>query len=79
VAVASREQPPALVRRWEALGAPIQGAIVFPVLAVALFALNLAGFDQPLWRSVLYGLIEAAPFTAIVLIATATERGRRGG
>jgi hypothetical protein len=71
-------QPPALLRRWESLSAPIQAAIAFPPLAVLLFLLNLSGFGQPLWRSILYGLIEAAPVTALILVATASERSKRG-
>ena len=68
-----------MLQRWEALSPAIQAAIVFPPLAVVLFLLNLTGFDQPLWRSILYGLIEAAPLTALVLIATANERCKRSG
>ena len=71
-------RPPAPLRRWEALGAPVQAAIAFPPLAVLLFLLNLTGFGQPLWRSILYGMIEAAPVTALILVATATERSKRG-
>jgi hypothetical protein len=70
--------PPALLRRWESLGPPVQAAVAFPPLAVLLFLLNLTGFNQPLWRSILYGLIEAAPVTALILVATASERRKRG-
>ncbi len=52
---------------------------MFPPLAVLLFLLNLGGFGQPLARSILYGLIEAAPVTALVLVATASERRKRTG
>jgi hypothetical protein len=65
------------VRRWEALSVPIQAAIAFPPLVVVLLLLNLAGFGQPLVRSIVYGLIEAAPVTALVLVATANERRKR--
>ncbi len=75
--MASSQEPPELLRRWEALSTPVQAAIVFPVLAVVLFLLNLGGFDQPLLRSIVYGLIEAAPFTALVLMATTNERRKR--
>jgi hypothetical protein len=68
-----------MLQRWEALKPGVQAAIVFPPLAVVLFLLNLTGFDQPLWRSILYGLIEAAPVTALVLVATANERRKRSG
>jgi hypothetical protein len=72
-------EPPGLLRRWESLSTPVQGAIVFPPLAVLLFLLNVGGFGQPLLRSILYGLIEALPFTALILIATANERRKRSG
>ena len=77
--VSTSNEPPKLVRRWESLSTPVQAAIVFPVLAVVFFFLNLVGFNQPVWRSIVYGLIESAPFTALVLLATASERRKRGG
>ena len=77
--VSSSKEPPKLLRRWESLSAGVQAAIVFPLLAVVFFLLNLLGFNQPVWRSVLYGLIESAPFTALVLVATANERRKRTG
>jgi hypothetical protein len=72
-------EPPALLRRWEALSTGVQAAIVLPVLAVVLFAVNLGIFNQPVWRSILYGVIEAIPVGALVLVATANERRRREG
>jgi len=75
----SSSEPPELLRRWESLSTGVQAAIVFPPLAVLLFLLNLGGFGQPLGRSILYGLIEAAPVTALVLVATANERRKRTG
>lgn len=77
--VSSSKEPPALLRRWESLTTWVQAAIVFPLLAVLLFIINVGAFNQPVWRSILYGLIESAPFTALVLIATANERRKRGG
>lgn len=68
-----------MIRRWEALTTPLQAAIAFPPLAVLLFLVNLGPFGQPLWRSILYGLIEAAPVTALILVATANERRKRSG
>jgi hypothetical protein len=68
-----------MLQRWESLKPGVQAAIVFPPLAILLFLLNLGGFDQPLLRSILYGLIEAAPVTALVLVATANERRKRSG
>jgi hypothetical protein len=74
-----QRQPPALVRRWESLGVEVQAAIAGPVLVALMFLLNLGAFAQPLWRSVLYGLIEGGFFTGLLLVATANERSRRGG
>jgi hypothetical protein len=68
-----------VIRRWESLSTGVQAAIVFPPLAILLFLLNVGGFNQPLPRSILYGLIEAVPFTALILIATANERRKRSG
>ncbi|HLH68035.1 MAG TPA: hypothetical protein VKY90_03170 [Candidatus Dormibacteraeota bacterium] len=75
----NRAQPPALVRRWESLGVGTQMAIAGPVLVALMFLLNVGAFAQPLWRSVLYGLIEGGFFTALLLVATASERSRRDG
>jgi hypothetical protein len=66
-----------VIQRWEALSTGVQAAIAFPPLAVLLFLVNLGPFGQPLWRSLLYGLIEAAPVTALILVATANERRKR--
>jgi hypothetical protein len=68
-----------MLQRWESLRPGVQAAIVFPPLAILLFLLNLTGFNQPLLRSILYGLIEAAPVTALILVATANERRKRSG
>lgn len=70
-------EPSTLLRRWESLRPPVQGAITYPPFAAVLFVLNLGLFNQPLVRSVLYGLIEALPLTAFLLIATANERRKR--
>ncbi len=72
-----RAHPPALVRRLESLGTGVQAAIAGPVLVGLMFLLNLGVFAQPLWRSVLYGLIEGGFFTGLLLVATANERSRR--
>jgi hypothetical protein len=68
-----------LLRRWESLPPAAQGGFAFPVLAVVLFLVNLALFNQPLLRSILYGLMEAVPLTALLLVATANERRKRRG
>jgi hypothetical protein len=77
--VSGRQGPPGLLRRWESLSTPVQGAIAFPPLAVVLFLLNLSGFNQPLARSIVYGVIEGAVVTALILVATANERRKRAG
>lgn len=65
------------MRRWESLPTRLQGGIAFAVLVAVLFFVNLAVFNQPLWRSIVYGVIEAAPLTALVLAATANEKRKR--
>ena len=65
------------MQRWEALPTRVQGALAFPVFSVLLFFVNLGIFNQPTGRSILYGLIESAPLTALLLVATANERGKR--
>jgi hypothetical protein len=68
---------PNLLRRWESLPTRVQGGVAFPLFAVVFFFINLAIFNQPLARSILYGLIEALPMTALVLAATANERRKQ--
>jgi hypothetical protein len=71
---------PELLRRWEELPTTVQGGVSFPVFALLLLFMNVAVFNQPVWRSILYGAIEGAPLTALLLVATANERrkGRSG-
>ncbi|MDQ6771846.1 MAG: hypothetical protein M3024_02465 [Candidatus Dormibacteraeota bacterium] len=70
---------PGLVRWWEGLSTGVQAAIAFPALFVLFGVLNLGLFNQPLWRSILYGVIEGGVFGGLLLWATATERGKRQG
>ena len=65
------------MQRWEALPTRVQGALAFPIFSVLLFFVNLGIFNQPTGRSILYGLIESAPLTALLLVATANERRKR--
>ena len=65
------------MQRWEALPTRVQGTLAFPVFSVLLFFVNLGIFNQPTGRSILYGLIESAPLTALLLVATANERRKR--
>jgi hypothetical protein len=63
--------------RWESLSPFAQGAIALPPLSVLLFLVNLGPFNQPLWRSLLYGIFEGAVVTALLLVATASEKSKR--
>jgi hypothetical protein len=63
--------------RWEALETWQRAAIAFPPLMVLRFLLNLGPFSQPLGSSVIYGVIEGALFTGLLLVATNTELSRR--
>jgi hypothetical protein len=67
-----------LITRWESLPVGVQAPVAFVPFVVVLFLLNLAVFNQPLWRSILYGVIEGAVLTAMLLAATASERRKRG-
>jgi hypothetical protein len=69
--------PPRLLLWWEALETWVQLAISFPTFAVVTFLINVGPFYQPIFRSVLYGVIEGGVLTAGMAVATATERGRR--
>jgi hypothetical protein len=69
--------PPRLVLWWEALETWVQLAISFPVFAVLTFLINIGPFNQPVGRSVLYGLFEGAVLSGLMAVATRTESGRR--
>jgi hypothetical protein len=75
--VPTESQPGGLVRRWEALPTQVQAALAFPVFCVLLGVVNFAVFNQPVGRSVLYGLIEGLPLTVLLLLATNNERRKR--
>jgi hypothetical protein len=69
--------PPRLVLWWEALETWVQLALSFPIFAVLTFLINIAPFNQPVFRSILYGLFEGGVLSGLMAVATATERGRR--
>ena len=73
----SSKPPPAIVLWWEALETWVQLAISFPIFAVLTFLLNIGPFNQPIFRSVLYGLFEGGVIAGLLAVATATERSRR--
>ncbi len=70
-------EPNALVRWWEGLSLRAQALIAIPALAVLLFAINLGPFNQPLLRSVLYGLFEGGVLGGLLLAVTAQEKAKR--
>ena len=71
------QPPPRLVLWWEALDTWKQLALSFPVFAVLTFLLNLGPFNQPILRSVFYGVFEGGVLAGLLAVATRTERGRR--
>jgi hypothetical protein len=74
----NREKPPPkVVLWWEALDTWKQLAMSFPVFAVLTFVINLGPFNQPILRSVFYGLFEGAVLSGLMAVATRSERDRR--
>jgi hypothetical protein len=69
--------PPRLVRWWEGLDTWKQLALSFPVFAVLTFLANVGPFNQPLLRSVFYGLFEGAVLSGMMAVVTRTERDKR--
>ncbi|MGA8924493.1 MAG: hypothetical protein WB682_15240 [Candidatus Dormiibacterota bacterium] len=69
--------PPQVVFWWEKLETWKQLALSFPVFAVLMLLINIGPFNQPLLRSIFYGLFEGGVFSGLLAVATATERGRR--
>ncbi|MEA2645388.1 MAG: hypothetical protein QOE92_471 [Chloroflexota bacterium] len=63
--------------RWEALQDWQRAVIAFPLMFVFLFLLNWGPFAQPLGSSLIYGVIEGALFTGLLLVATNAEKNRR--
>lgn len=72
-----RKPPRRAVLWWEALDTWKQLALSFPVFAVATFALNIGPLNQPLGRSIFYGLFEGGVLAGLLAVATRTERDRR--
>jgi hypothetical protein len=70
-------RPPRLALWWEQLDTWVQLAISFPIFGVITFLINLGPFNQPLGRSILYGVFEGAVLSGLLAVATRTERGRR--
>jgi len=66
-----------LILWWEALETWRRLVISFPIFAALTLLINIGPFNQPLLRSIFYGLFEGAVLTGMLAVATATERGRR--
>lgn len=62
---------------WEGLDTWKQLALSFPVFAVLTFLLNIGPFNQPILRSVFYGVFEGGVLTGLLAVATRTESGGR--
>jgi hypothetical protein len=69
--------PPRLVLWWEELETWVQLAFSFPIFAMLTFLINIGPFNQPLFRSIFYGLFEGAVLSGLMAVATATERSQR--
>jgi hypothetical protein len=70
-------KPPAIVLWWEGLEVWQQLAISFPIFGVLTFLLNVGPFNQPILRSVFYGVFEGGVLAGLLAVATRTERDRR--
>jgi len=71
------QKPPSIVVWWEGIETWKQLAFSFPVLAVLMLLINIGPFNQPLLRSIFYGIFEGGVLSGLLAVATATERGRR--
>jgi hypothetical protein len=70
-------RPPRFLLWWEGVETWKQLALSFPVFAVLTFLLNIGPFNQPILRSVFYGVFEGGVLTGLLAVATRTERGSR--
>ncbi|MFZ4754497.1 MAG: hypothetical protein ACOYL4_00620 [Miltoncostaeaceae bacterium] len=68
---------PALLIRWEDLAIGIQVAAAFVVSFVVLAMIHMSLFNQPLGRSLWYGLFWGVLATVVIVAGTRTERARR--
>jgi hypothetical protein len=72
-----KKAPPAFLRWWESLETWKQLAVSFPVLAIFTFLINIGPFNQPVPRSILYGLFEGAVLSGLMAVVTRNERLKR--
>jgi hypothetical protein len=69
--------PPRIIQWWEAVDTWKQLAISFPVFAIFTFLINIGPFNQPVTRSILYGLFEGAVLSGLLAVVTRNERAKR--
>ena len=67
----------ALLIRWEDLAIGIQVAAAFVVSFVGIVAIHMVLINQPLERSLWYGLFWGVLATVVIVSGTRTERARR--
>jgi hypothetical protein len=72
-----KKAPPRFLRWWESLETWKQLAISFPVFAIFTFLINIGPFNQPVPRSILYGLFEGAVLSGLMAVVTRNERLKR--
>ena len=70
-------EPPALLRRWEALHVAAQVGIVAPLSVLLLWAAHVVLMNQPVGRGLAYGIFWGALLTAAVVGASRAEAARR--
>lgn len=68
---------PSMIIRWEELHVGVQVAVAFVASFTVLTFVHWAFLNQPGGRSLSYGLFWGVIATAVIMIATRTERGRR--
>ena len=73
----SSRPPHRLLEWWEGLETWHGLAISFPVLSLLMFLINVGPFNQPILRSIFYGLFEGGVLSGLTAVATATERSKR--
>jgi hypothetical protein len=71
------QDPPALVRRWEALHVGAQVAIAAPLCVLLLWAAHVFLMNQPVGRGLAYGIFWGALLTGAVVGASRAEAARR--
>ena len=68
---------PSIITRWEDLHVGVQIAASFVIAFVVLVFVHWAFLNQPVGRSLWYGLFWGAIATLVIVLATRAERARR--